>query len=147
MMRQTTIVKHLEVEKKWFVVDAEGQILGRLATFVANRLRGKHLPTFTRNVDMGDNIIIINAEKVILSANKEEDKIYYSHSGYPGGLKKINAANLRKKKPAALLEKAIKGMIPHTKLGRRQIVNLFVYPGPEHKHQAQKPEKLEVVFK
>ncbi|WGI36560.1 50S ribosomal protein L13 [Mesomycoplasma lagogenitalium] len=143
-MRQTTIVKHLEVEKKWYVIDAENQVLGRLATLAATYLRGKNKPSFTPNVDMGDNIIIINAEKVLLTANKEENKIYYSHSGYPGGLKSINAKNLREKKPTAIVEKAIRGMLPHTKLGNRQRVNLFVYAGPEHKHNAQKPEKLEV---
>lgn len=143
-MRQTTIVKHLETDKKWYVIDAEGQVLGRLAVLAASYLRGKNKPTFTPNVDMGDNIIVINAEKVLLTANKEENKIYYSHSGYPGGLKSIKAKDLRAKKPVALVEKAIRGMLPHTKLGNRQRVNLFVYAGPEHKHEAQKPMKLEV---
>ncbi|MGZ9453691.1 50S ribosomal protein L13 [Mycoplasma sp. AC157] len=143
-MRQTTIVKHLETDKKWYVIDAEGQVLGRLATLAATYLRGKNKPTFTPNVDIGDNIIVINAEKVILTANKDENKIYYSHSGYPGGLKSIKAKDLRAKKPAAIVEKAIRGMLPHTKLGNRQRVNLFVYAGPEHKHEAQKPMKLEV---
>ncbi|UWD34317.1 50S ribosomal protein L13 [Mesomycoplasma molare] len=143
-MRQTTIVKHLETNKKWYVIDAEGQVLGRLAVLAASYLRGKNKPTFTPNVDMGDNIIVINAEKVLLTANKEENKIYYSHSGYPGGLKSIKAKDLRAKKPVALVEKAIRGMLPHTKLGNRQRVNLFVYAGPEHKHEAQKPMKLEV---
>ncbi|MBN3534951.1 50S ribosomal protein L13 [Mycoplasma procyoni] len=143
-MRQTTIVKHLETDKKWYVIDAEGQVLGRLATLAATYLRGKNKPTFTPNVDMGDNIIVINADKVLLTANKEENKIYYSHSNYPGGLKAIKAKDLRAKKPTAIVEKAIRGMLPHTKLGNRQRVNLFVYAGPEHKHEAQKPEKLEV---
>lgn len=143
-MRQTTIVKHLEVKKHWFVIDASGLVLGRLATFVASYLRGKHKADFTPNVDMGDNIIIINAAKVVLTANKEQDKLYYSHSGYPGGLKKINAAELRKRKPTAIVEKAIKGMLPHTKLGNVQRNNLFVYAGSDHKHEAQQPQKLEV---
>lgn len=143
-MRQTTIVKHKEVDKRWYVIDAEGQVLGRLAVLAASYLRGKNKPTFTPNVDMGDNIIIINADKVLLTANKEEDKLYYSHSGYPGGLKTINAKNLRAKKPLAIVEKAIKGMLPHTKLGRKQFTNLHVYAGAEHVHEAQKPEKLEV---
>ncbi|MEA4115602.1 50S ribosomal protein L13 [Mycoplasma sp. 744] len=143
-MRQTTIVNREKANKKWFVVDAEGQVLGRLAAFVASVLRGKTKPTFTPNADMGDYVIIINAEKILLTANKEEDKIYYHHSGYPGGLKSINAAKLRVKKPTALVEKAISGMIPHTKLGNKQRKNLFVYAGPEHKHQAQQPESLEV---
>ena len=143
-MRQTTIVNKQNAQKKWYVIDAEGQVLGRLASVCASYLRGKNKPTFTPNADMGDNIIVINADKVVLTANKEKDKIYYHHSGYPGGLKSINAANLRTKKPIALIEKAVKGMIPHTKLGAKQFKNLFVYAGSEHKHQAQQPEVLEV---
>lgn len=143
-MRQTTIVKHLEVKKEWYLIDAEGQTLGKVAAMTASYLRGKNKPTFTPNVDMGDNIVIINAEKVVLSANKEEDKIYYSHSGYPGGLKAEKAGSLRARKPEALLEKAIKGMLPHTKLGRQQFRNLYVYAGPSHKQEAQAPKKLEV---
>ena len=143
-MRQTTIVNKQNAQKKWYVIDAEGQVLGRLASVCASYLRGKNKPTFTPNADMGDNIIVINADKVVLTANKEKDKIYYHHSGYPGGLKSINAANLRAKKPIALIEKAVKGMIPHTKLGAKQFKNLFVYAGSEHKHQAQQPEILEV---
>lgn len=143
-MRQTTLVKHKEVTKKWYVIDAAGQVLGRLATLAASHLRGKTCPNFTPNVDMGDNIIIINADKIVLTAKKEEQKIYYSHSGYPGGLKTINAKNLRAKKPIALIEKAVWGMLPHTKLGDKQRKNLFVYAGSEHKHEAQKPEILKV---
>ncbi|WP_027334870.1 50S ribosomal protein L13 [Mycoplasmopsis felifaucium] len=143
-MRQTTIVNRDKANKKWYVVDAEGQVLGRLAAFVASVLRGKTKPTFTPNADMGDNVIVINAEKAILTANKEEDKIYYHHSGYPGGLKQITAAKLRAKKPTALVEKAVFGMLPHTKLGNKQRRNLFVVAGPEHKFTAQKPESLEV---
>ena len=143
-MRQTTIINKQSADKKWYVIDAEGQVLGRLASVCASYLRGKNKPTFTPHVDMGDNIIVINADKVVLTANKEKDKIYYRHSGYPGGLKTINASNLRMKKPIALVEKAVKGMIPHTKLGAKQFKNLFVYAGNEHKHQAQQPVKLEV---
>ncbi|EGV00313.1 50S ribosomal protein L13 [Mycoplasmopsis columbina] len=143
-MRQTTIINREKANKKWYVVDAEGQVLGRLAAFVASVLRGKNKPTFTPNADMGDYVVIVNAEKVVLTANKEEDKMYYHHSGYPGGLKSINAAKLRVKKPTALVEKAISGMIPHTKLGDKQRRNLFVYAGPNHKHEAQQPESLEV---
>ncbi|WP_029608465.1 50S ribosomal protein L13 [Mycoplasma simbae] len=143
-MRQTTIVNKEKANKKWYVVDAEGQVLGRLAAKVASVLRGKNKPTFTPNADMGDYVIVINAEKVVLTANKEEDKVYYHHSGYPGGLKSITAAKLRVKKPTALVQKAIAGMLPHTKLGDKQIKNLFVYAGPTHKHEAQKPESLEV---
>lgn len=143
-MRQTTIVKHKEVNKKWYIVDAEGQVLGRLAALCASVLRGKNKSTFTPNVDMGDNIIVINADKVVLTANKEQDKIYYHHSGYPGGLKTTTPAELRARRPIAIIEKAVKGMIPHTKLGAKQFKNLYVYAGTEHKHEAQKPEKLEV---
>lgn len=143
-MRQTTIVNREKADKKWYVVDAEGQVLGRLAAFVASVLRGKTKPTYTPNADMGDYVIVVNAEKVILTAKKEEDKVYYHHSGYPGGLKSITAAKLRAKKPTALVEKAIYGMLPHTKLGNKQRKNLSVVAGPDHKHQAQKPESLEV---
>ncbi|CAC13668.1 50S RIBOSOMAL PROTEIN L13 [Mycoplasmopsis pulmonis] len=143
-MRQTTIVKHKEVNKKWFLIDADGVVLGKLATLTASILRGKNKPDFTPNVDMGDNIVIINAEKVVLTANKEEDKKYYSHSGYPGGLKVINAAKLRAKKPIAIVEKAVKGMLPHTKLGRQQFRNLYVYAGSVHKQEAQQPVRIEV---
>ncbi len=145
-MRQTTFIKPHEVEKKWFVIDAESQILGRLAAFVASRLRGKHSPLFTPNVDMGDKIIIINAEKILLTAKKEDQKLYYRHSGYPGGLKVRNARELRAKKPIALIEKAVYGMLPHTKLGDKQRKNLYVYAGTEHPHQGQNPEKLEVKY-
>lgn len=143
-MRQTTIVNTQKADKKWYVIDAEGQVLGRLAAFVASVLRGKNKPTFTPNADMGDNVVIINAEKVVLTAKKEEQKIYYSHSGFPGGLKSITAAKLRVKRPTALIEKAVSGMIPHTKLGNKQRRNLFIYAGPEHKQVAQNPERLEV---
>ncbi|MHA0290487.1 50S ribosomal protein L13 [Mesomycoplasma ovipneumoniae] len=145
-MRQTTFIKPHEVEKKWFVIDAESQILGRLAAFVASRLRGKHSPLFTPNVDMGDKIIIINAEKILLTAKKEDQKLYYRHSGYPGGLKVRTARELRAKKPIALIEKAVYGMLPHTKLGDKQRKNLYVYAGTEHSHQGQNPEKLEVKY-
>lgn len=143
-MRQTTILKKEEIEKKWFIIDAEDQILGRVATLAASYLRGKNKPTFTPHIDMGDNIVIINADKILLTGNKEQDKKYYSHSGYPGGLKTTNPAELRVKKPIKILEKAIKGMLPHNKLGSKQYKNLYVYAGSEHKQEAQKPEKLEV---
>ncbi|BBU47924.1 50S ribosomal protein L13 [Mycoplasmopsis felis] len=143
-MRQTTIVNTQQASKKWYVIDAQGQVLGRLAAFVASVLRGKNKPTFTPNADMGDNVVIINAEKVVLTAKKEEQKIYYSHSGYPGGLKSISAAKLRVKRPTALIEKAVSGMIPHTKLGNKQRRNLYVYAGPEHKQASQNPKRLEV---
>lgn len=117
-------------------------MLGRLAQFIAARLRGKHLPTFTPNVDMGDNIVVINADKIILTSDKADTKLYYRHSGYPGGLKVRTARELAAIKPTAILEKAIYGMIPRTKLGRMQRRHLFIYPGAEHKQEAQKPEVL-----
>ena len=143
-MRQTTIVKKEDIKKEWFLIDAKDQTLGKLSTLIASTLRGKTKKTFTPNVDMGDNVIVINAEKVRLSADKEDKKIYYSHSGYPGGLKTKTARVMRETKPASIIEKAVKGMLPHTKLGRKQYRNLFVYIGEEHKHQAQAPKKLEV---
>lgn len=117
-------------------------MLGRLAQFVASRLRGKHLPSFTPNVDMGDNIVVINADKVLLTRNKLQTKLYYRHSGYPGGLKVRTAEEQRRVEPTSLLHKAIKGMIPRTKLGRKQLKNLFLYVGEEHKQKAQNPQKL-----
>ncbi|MGL4183634.1 MAG: 50S ribosomal protein L13 [Metamycoplasmataceae bacterium] len=143
-MRQTTILKKEEIDKKWYFIDAEGLVLGRVATLAATYLRGKNKPTFTPNIDMGDNIVIINAEKIILTGNKEKDKIYYSHSLYPGGLKTTSPSELRSKKPVRILEKAIKGMLPHNKLGSKQYRNLYVYEGPIHNQEAQKPMKLEV---
>ncbi|MGL4343001.1 MAG: 50S ribosomal protein L13 [Metamycoplasmataceae bacterium] len=143
-MRQTTILKKEEIQKNWYIIDAENQVLGRVATLAASYLRGKNKSTFTQNIDMGDNIIIVNAEKIILTGNKEKDKIYYSHSLYPGGLKKTNPEELRAKKPVKILEKAIKGMLPHTRLGAKQYRNLYVYAGINHNQEAQKPMKLEV---
>ena len=142
-MRQTTIVKKELVDKKWYLIDAKNIPLGRLAAKVASILRGKNKPTFTPNVDMGDNVVIINAKLVLLTSKKDELKIYYHHTGYPGGLKKITAKDLREKHPTALVEKAIRGMLPHTKLGRKQF-NLYVYADEKHMQEAQKPEKIEV---
>ena len=130
------------VNKEWVLVDAEGEILGRLASKVAMMLRGKHKPEFTPHVDCGDNVIVINAEKVVLSGNKMADKVYISHSGYPGGQKVINAEALLKKKPYALVEKAVKGMLPKNRLGSKLFNNLYVFEGGEHTHEAQKPKKI-----
>lgn len=143
-MRQTTIVKKELVDKKWYLIDAKNIPLGRLAAKVVSILRGKNKPTFTPNVDMGDNVVIINAKLVLLTSKKDELKIYYRHTGYPGGLKKITAKDLREKHPTALVEKAIRGMLPHTKLGRKQFNNLYVYADEKHMQEAQKPEKIEV---
>ncbi len=132
------------VERKWYVIDAEGKSLGRVASLAASYLRGKHKPTFTPHIDCGDNIIIINAEKVKLTGNKEEKKIYYNHSMYLGGLRERTAKVMREKYPVEMVERAVKGMLPHNRLGRQMYKKLFVYEGSEHKHQAQKPEMLEV---
>ena len=132
------------ITRKWYVIDAEGKTLGRLATAVASVLKGKHKPTYTPHVDSGDYVIVINAEKIKLTGNKWNDKIYYKHSGYNAGLTETPAKELMAKMPTALVEKAVKGMIPHTSLGREMFRKLFVYAGPEHKHQAQQPESLEV---
>ena len=130
------------VNKEWLLVDAEGEVLGRLATKVAMMLRGKYKPEFTPHVDCGDNVVIINADKIKLTGNKWADKKYISHSGYPGGQKIINAEDLMAKKPVAMVEKAVKGMLPKSRLGSQLFRNLFVYDGAEHKQEAQKPKKI-----
>ena len=140
----TFMQKKETVERKWYVVDAEGQTLGRLATKVATVLRGKHKPTYTPHVDCGDYVIVINAEKVVLTGNKLDDKMYYNHSGFPGGLRERNAKTMIEKYPEEMVERAIKGMLPHNSLGRAMGKKLFVYAGAEHKHEAQKPEVMEV---
>ena len=137
--------KPAEVEKKWILIDAENVVLGRLASIVANRLRGKHKATFTPHVDDGDNVIIINAGKVKLTGKKYSDKKYYWHTGYPGGIKERTArAILEGKFPERVVEKAIQRMIPEGPLGRRQLKNLRVYAGSEHPHEAQQPEVLDL---
>ena len=132
------------VERKWYVIDAEGKSLGRVASLAATYLRGKHKPTYTPHIDCGDNIIIINAQKVNLTGNKLEDKMYYDHSMYQGGLRERNAKVMREEYPTEMMERAVKGMLPHNRLGRQMYKKLFVYAGNEHKHEAQKPEVLEV---
>ena len=132
------------VDRKWYVIDATGKPLGRVATLAATYLRGKNKPTFTPHIDCGDNIIIINAEKVLLTGNKEEKKIYYNHSMYQGGLRERTAKEMRERYPEEMVERAVKGMLPHNRLGRQMYKKLFVYKGSEHKHEAQKPEVLEV---
>ena len=132
------------VERNWYVIDAASKPLGRVATKAAHILRGKHKPTYTPHVDCGDNIVIINAQKVTLTGNKLEDKMYYDHSMYQGGLRERTAKVMREEYPVEMMERAIKGMLPHNRLGRQMYKKLFVYAGNEHKHQAQKPEVLEV---
>lgn len=129
-------------ERKWYVMDADGQILGRLASRAASVLRGKHKPTFTPHADTGDHVIIINAQKIRLTGNKLKDKTYYHHSGYPGGLKYITAATLKERKPERLIQFAVQGMLPKNKLGRAMIKKLRIYPGPDHPHQAQLPQAV-----
>ncbi|MFC4323805.1 50S ribosomal protein L13 [Litchfieldia salsa] len=143
-MRTTFMAKANNIERKWYVVDAEGKTLGRLASEVASVLRGKHKPTFTPNVDTGDYVIIINAEKIELTGKKLTDKIYYRHSQFPGGLKQRTALEMRTNYSEKMLELAIKGMLPKGSLGRQMIKKLHVYVGAEHPHQAQQPEVYEL---
>ena len=132
------------VNKEWVLIDAEGQVLGRLATTVARLLRGKTKPNYTPHVDCGDNVVIINADKVKLTGLKMDDKVYYSHSGYPGGQSETTPRKLLAKKPAAVVEKAIRGMLPKNRLGRELFRNLYVYAGPEHQQQAQQPKSIQL---
>ncbi|TFB14682.1 50S ribosomal protein L13 [Filobacillus milosensis] len=143
-MRTTFMANENNVERKWYVVDAEGQTLGRLATEVASILRGKNKPTYTPHVDTGDHVIIVNADKIHLTGKKLTDKIYYRHSNHPGGLKQRTANEMRTKYPEQMLELAVKGMLPKNKLGNKMGKKLHVYRGPEHKHQAQNPEVYEL---
>ena len=133
-----------EVDRVWHVIDAEDVVLGRLATQVATLLRGKHKPTFAPHVDTGDFVIIVNAGKVALTGNKRDQKFAYRHSGYPGGLRKRSFGEMLDKQPERLLEKTIKGMLPHNRLGRAMASKLKVYAGPNHPHAAQKPQPLEI---
>lgn len=133
-----------EVKREWLVVDAEGKTLGRLAVEVANVLRGKHKPEYTPHVDCGDFVVVINAEKIQVSGNKETDKFYRRHSGFPGGFKEESFAHLLARKPIAIIEKAVRGMLPHNKLGDKQFTKLKVYPGAVHPHTAQQPSKFEL---
>jgi large subunit ribosomal protein L13 len=132
------------VTKNWVRIDAEGQVLGRLAAKVALLLRGKTKPDYTPHVDCGENVVIINAEKIKLTGKKMDDKIYLSHSGYPGGQKEVTPSKLLVKKPTAVVEKAIKGMLPKNRLGAALFRNLYVYAGPEHPHQAQSPKTIQL---
>lgn len=143
-MRTTFMANANNIERKWYVVDAEGKTLGRLTSEVASILRGKHKPTFTPHVDTGDHVIIINASKIQLSGNKLNDKIYYRHSMHPGGLKQRTALEMRTNYPERMLELAIKGMLPKNSLGRQMFKKLHVYAGDTHPHQAQKPEVWEL---
>ena len=143
-MRTTTIANPALIERKWSVVDAADKTLGRLAAEVATVLRGKNKPIYTPHVDTGDYVIIINAEKIKVTGNKLNDKVYYHHTGYAGGLKQITLKELLAKKPEDVIAHAVKGMLPKNALGRAMFKKLFIYAGPEHKHAAQKPEVLEI---
>ena len=134
------------IERKWYVVDAEGQTLGRLASEVAKVLRGKNKPTFTPHIDTGDYVIVVNAEKIKVSGNKLNDKVYYRHSDYVGGLKSVTLKEALQKNPVFVIEHAVKGMLPKGPLGRQMSKKLFVYAGPEHMQQAQQPEALEIKY-
>lgn len=138
------IEKPQNVERKWYVVDAEGKTLGRLASQVASTLRGKNKPTYTPHVDCGDYVIVINAEKVEVTGKKRKEKIYRRHTGYPGGLREISFEKLQEKKPEEIIRHAVKGMMPNGKLGRQMYKKLKVYAGSEHMHAAQKPEVLDI---
>ncbi len=141
---RTYFPKKGDIEPRWFVIDAEGKILGRLSTIIARILSGKNKPTYTPFLDTGDHVIVINAEKIILTGKKETDKVYRRHSGYPGGLKQQEARFVRAQKPEAMIEEAVWGMLPKSKLGRKMLKKLKVYRGTDHPHQAQKPERVEI---
>lgn len=141
---KTFTAKPESVTRDWYVVDANGKTLGRIATEIASRLRGKHKPEYTPHVDTGDYIIVINAEKIAVTGNKAQAKMYYSHTGFPGGIKEINFEKLIAKKPEMVLESAIKGMLPKGPLGRAMFRKLKVYAGAEHQHAAQQPQVLDI---
>jgi len=144
MLKKTYSPKLAEIEHRWFVLDAAGIPLGRLSSLVARLLMGKHKPTYATHIDTGDFVVVINAEKAVLTGAKEENKIYYHHTGYPGGIKSETAAKRRQRRPAKLVEEAVWGMLPKGPLGRKQLRKLKVYAGPEHPHQAQQPESFDV---
>ena len=141
---KTYLPKASEIQKNWYVVDAEGKTLGRMASQIAAILRGKHKPTFTPHMDVGDHVIVINAEKVELTGKKADQKKYYRHSGYPGGIKETDFRVMLERKPREVITIAVKGMLPHNKLGRSILKHLKVYAGPDHPHESQQPKQLEI---
>ena len=141
---KTRSIKQSEINKKWWLVDAQGQTLGRFCSKIAQILRGKHKVDFTPNMDMGDFVIVINAEKVKLTGTKENDKVYFRHTGYPGGVKETKYSEMIQKFPERIVENAVKGMLPHNRLGRKILLNLKVYKGQEHPHLAQQPKPLKI---
>jgi large subunit ribosomal protein L13 len=144
MIKRTYSPKLAEIEHRWYVLDAAGIPLGRLSSLAARLLMGKHKPTYAPHLDTGDFVIVINAEKAVLTGRKEEQKVYHRHTGYPGGLKSETAAHLRKRRPTKMVEEAVWGMLPKGPLGRQMVRKLKVYAGPDHPHQAQRPEPLNV---
>jgi large subunit ribosomal protein L13 len=138
-MQKTYSAKPLELERTWWLVDANGKTLGRIASEIANVLRGKSKPQFTSHVDCGDFVIVVNAEKLVVSGSKRKSKLYHRHSGYPGGMRVVTYNEMQERRPGKVLEIAVKGMLPKTSLGREQLTKLHVYAGPEHPHSAQKP--------
>ncbi len=140
----TVSAKPAEVRRDWYVVDAEGKTLGRMASEIARRLKGKHKPIYTPHVDTGDYIVVVNAEKIRVTGNKMQDKMYYQYTGYIGNLKSISLEKLLDKAPERVLESAVRGMLPHNPLGRAMFSKLRVYAGPEHEHQAQQPKALDI---
>jgi large subunit ribosomal protein L13 len=138
------MARPLEVERRWYVVDADGQTLGRLAAEIARVLRGKSKPQYTPHVDTGDFVVVVNAERIVVTGRKAEQKVYRRHSGYPGGLKTTSYEQLLERQPTEILRKAVKGMMPKTRLARQQLRKLKIYAGPEHPHAAQSPQELEV---
>ena len=141
---KTYQAKNEELDPKWYLVNAEGKVLGRLSTELAKILRGKNKPTYTPHLDTGDFVIVVNAGKVTLTGKKMKDKIYYHHTGYPGGIKEMNAEKLLARKPTEMIRMAVKGMLPKTSLGRQMLRKLKIYSGPDHPHEAQKPISLEL---
>ena len=142
-MNKTYVLKASEIKKHWFLFDAEGIVLGRLAAEIARLLRGKHKPIFSPHLDCGDKVVVVNAEKVVLTGKKETDKIYYRHTGYPGGIRSQTAREIRESHPDRLLHKAVKNMLPGGSLGMKQLKHLYIYIGAEHKHEAQSPQKVD----
>lgn len=143
-MKTTKVAKKEEVTRDWYLVDADNKVLGRMATEIANILRGKKKPIYTPSVDTGDFVVVVNAEKLQLTGNKLADKMYYHHTGFPGGIKSITAGKLIEKKPEDSIRKAVKGMLPKNKLARHMLKKLKVYAGPEHPHEAQQPKTLDI---
>jgi len=144
---KTYVAKPTDRERNWLVVDAEGQTLGRLATQIADALRGKRKPTYTPHIDTGDFVVVVNAEKIAVTGQKRTEKMYYRHSGYPGGLKSRSLNDMLERRPEEVIRLAVKGMLPRTRLGRKQLTKLKVYAGPEHPHTAQQPQPMALIEK